>query len=144
MQCWSVHSPLGSRISSNGTRSTVTGPTRVPSEPFTRASLYLGPLFEAYGFRLVAREYGEGSEGTDMAEYLRGDVALRLVWEGTERVLWIESARATGGTIISRWIDIEWLAAGERQPLDRSLDDARLERLGAALARFVGAGEPRP
>lgn len=108
-----------------------------PAQPFTRASIYLGPLFEAYGFRLVAREYSEDPEGTATAEYLRGEVALRLVWEGTERALWIEAARTTGGTVISRWLDIEWLAAGERQELDRALDDARLERLGAALAAFA-------
>ncbi|MCB9519114.1 MAG: hypothetical protein H6691_09345, partial [Gemmatimonadales bacterium] len=43
----------------------------------------------------------------------------------------------TGGSIISRWIDIEWSVAGTRQPLDTALDDARLERLGQALGRFL-------
>lgn len=108
-----------------------------PAEPFTRASLYLGPLFEAYGFRLAARDYSDEPEGTATAEYLRGDVALRLVWEGNARALWIEAARTTGGTVISRWIDIEWLAAGERRELDLAIDDARMERLGAALARLA-------
>lgn len=108
-----------------------------PSEPFTRASIYLGPLLEAYGFRPVARDYSDVPEGSASAEYLRGDLALRLVWEGTERALWLEAARSTGGSIISRWLDIEWAVAGERRPLDQALDDARLERLASALATFL-------
>jgi hypothetical protein len=72
-----------------------------------------------------------------MAEYLRGSLALRLVWEGTERVLWIEAARSTGGSIISRWTDIEWVVAGERRPPDPALDDARLGRLAAALTAYL-------
>lgn len=122
-------------------------PRTTPSAPFTRASIYLGPLFEAHGFRLVARDYDdEAPEGSASAEYRLGEVALRLVWEGTERVLWIEAARAAGGSIISRWVDIEWINAGERLELDRTVDDARLERLAAAVVEFLGVrgeGEPR-
>jgi hypothetical protein len=108
-----------------------------PSEPFTRASIYLGPHFEAHGFRPVAREYDDAPEGSAAAEYLRGTLALRLVWEGTERALWIEAARSTGGSIISRWTDIEWVVAGERRPLDTAVDDARLERLARALEAYL-------
>lgn len=108
-----------------------------PAEPFTRASHHLGPLLEAYGFRLVAREYGEAPEGSAFAEYLRDEIALRLVWEGNARALWLEAARAPGGTVVSRWIDIEWLAAGKRLDLDHGTDQARLERLGSALASFL-------
>ncbi len=99
--------------------------------------MLLGPLVEAFGFRLVAREYAEEPEGTAIAEYQCGDVALRLVWEGNEKALWVEAARTTGGTVISRWTDIEWAVAGERLPLDRATDDARLDRLAAALAAFL-------
>lgn len=109
----------------------------VPSEPFTRASLYLGPLFEAHGFRCIAREYAEGVEASAWAEYRHRNLAMRLVWEGEERVLWIEAARAADGAIISRWTDIEWAVAGERLPLDTALDDSRLERLAAALVAFL-------
>ncbi|MEI2720319.1 MAG: hypothetical protein V9E87_09265 [Gemmatimonadales bacterium] len=115
-------------------------PTHTPSEPFTRASLYLGPLFEAHGFRCMAREYSEGSEASASAEYGLGDVRLRLVWEGEERVLFIECARAAGASLISRWIDIEWAVAGERLDVDRDLTDARLERLAAALVAFLARG----
>lgn len=108
-----------------------------PSEPFTRASIYLGPLLEGWGFVATAREYAEEVEGRAVAEYLRGNLALRLVWEAEARALWLEAARSTGGSIISRWIDIEWAVAGKRLDLDRAIDDARLERLAAALVAYL-------
>lgn len=113
----------------------------VPAEPFTRASIYLGPILEAYGFRVVAREYADGDEGAAMSEYLKGDLALRLVWEPEARAIWIEAARSTGGSVISRWLDVEWAAAGQRLPLDTALDDARLERLAAALTSYLLPGK---
>lgn len=116
----------------------------VPSEPFTRASIYLGPHFEAHGFVLASREYADGSEGAASAEYLKGDLLLRLVWEPVERALWIEAARSTGGSVISRWLDIEWAVAGERLPLDTSLDVERLERLARALGQYLMLRTPRP
>lgn len=100
----------------------------------------LGPLFEAYGFRTVSRDYSEEIEGSASAEYLRGDLALRLTWDGASRALWIEAARSTGGSIISRWTDIEWVSAGERRPLDTDVDDARLDRLAVALRAFLEGG----
>ncbi|HET9066467.1 MAG TPA: hypothetical protein VFN22_11660 [Gemmatimonadales bacterium] len=119
-------------------------PATVKSEPFTRASIYLGPRFEAHRFVVSAREYADEIEGAAVVEYLKGDLALRLVWEPTERALWIEAARTTGGSVISRWLDIEWVVAGERLPLDTALDIARLERLATALDRYlaprIGAG----
>lgn len=111
--------------------------SHVPSEPFTRASIYLGPLIEAYGFRLVSRDYAEGSEADASAEYALGDIRLRLVWEGTARSFWIESGRQSGGSMISRWTDIEWSVAGQRLPVDDDLSDARLERIASALATFL-------
>ncbi|MEO8478206.1 MAG: hypothetical protein ABI542_01130 [Gemmatimonadota bacterium] len=115
---------------------------RVPveSEPFTRASIYLGPRFEAHRFVVSAREYADDIEGAASAEYLKGDLALRLIWEPKERALWIEAARTTGGSVISRWLDIEWAVAGERLPLDTALDIARLERLATALDRYLAPG----
>lgn len=119
----------------------MTSPTqRTPSEPFTRASIYLGPLFEAHGFRCVARVYDEGDEATAIAEYGLGNVRLRLTWDGLERVLFIECAQAAGGAMISRWLDIEWVVAGERLDLDHDLTDARLERLAHALVAFLARG----
>ena len=109
----------------------------VPSEPFTRASIFLGPVIEAHGFRLVSRDYAEGSEADASAEYALGDIRLRLVWEGTARSFWIESGRQSGGSMISRWTDIEWSVAGQRLPVDEDLSDVRLERIASALAAFL-------
>ena len=116
----------------------------VPSEPFTRGSLYLGPLFEAHGFRVVARDYDEGIESSASAEYALGDVRLRLAWDGTERVLWIEAARQSGGAVTSRWTDIEWSVAGQRLAVDPDLSDARLETLAHALVAFLARGRSHP
>jgi hypothetical protein len=115
--------------------------TTTPGEPFARASIFLGPLIEAHNFRLTAREYAEEIEGAAFAEYQRGDLALRLVWEPETRAVWLESARTTGGSIISRWIDIEWSISGARQPLDTTLDDERLERLARALGAFLAPAD---
>ncbi len=108
-----------------------------PSPPFTRASLFLGPLLEAYGFRLVAREYDDDPDGGASAEYLLGELRLRLLHEPEAQALWIESARQSGGSIISRWIDIEWTVAGQRLPVNTDLSDARLDQLAEALAAFL-------
>lgn len=115
-----------------------------PSEPFTRASILLGPLFEAHGFRVASREYAEGSEASASAEYVLGEVRLRLVWEGGERALWVEVGRQSGGSMISRWTDIEWALAGERLELDRDLSDARLERLAKAVVAFLARARGEP
>jgi hypothetical protein len=111
--------------------------SHVPSEPFTRASIYLGPLFEAHGFRVVARDYEPGSEASAAAEYSLGDVRLRLAWDGSERVIWIEAARQSGGAVVTRWTDIEWVVAGQRLAPDPDLSDVRLETLAKALVAFL-------
>lgn len=108
-----------------------------PAEPFTRASLFLGPVFEQLGLRIVAREYDEGVEASAFAEYALPGLRVRLVWEGAERALWIEAAREVGGAIISRWTDIEWSVAGRRLEVDHALDDDRLDRLGEALVHYL-------
>lgn len=117
--------------------------TPTPSPPFTRASLFLGPLFEAYGFRLVAREYDDDPEGGASAEYLLGDLRLRLLYEPEAKAIWLESARQSGGSIISRWMDIEWSVAGKRLPVNADVSDARLDQLAGALAAFLDP-EQRP
>lgn len=108
-----------------------------PGEPFSRASLFLGPVLERLGFSLVSREYSEGVEASAFSEYAKGSLRFRLVWEGTERLLWVETGRASGGSMISRWQDVEWIMAGAPQPPDPALDDDRLDRLGDAVVRYV-------
>jgi hypothetical protein len=109
----------------------------VPGEPFSRASVFLGPVLEGFGFQLIAREYQDGVDASAFAEYARGGLRLRLVWEGAERVLWVEAGRASGGSMISRWQDVEWIVAGKALPPDRSLDDDRIDRLGQAVVTYL-------
>jgi len=106
--------------------------------------MFLGPLIEAYGFRVVSRDYAEGSEASATAEYAMGDVRLKLVWEGEVRALWLEAGKQSGGSMISRWTDIEWAVAGKRLPVDEDLSEARLERLADALMAFLGASVAEP
>lgn len=115
--------------------------SHVQSEPFTRASIFLGPLFEAHGFRVVSRDYEAGSEASASAEYSLGDVRLRLAWDGEERVIWIEAARQSGGAVVTRWTDIEWAVAGKRLPPDTDLSDSRLDTLANALVAFLARGK---
>ena len=107
------------------------------STPFELALERLRPLFSSHRLRLDAVEQAAQSAGVSTAEYFRGDLRLRLVWEGAERVLWIEAARQSGAQVVSRWTDIEWTLAGGRLPEDREVGDARVERLAFAVERFL-------
>jgi hypothetical protein len=111
----------------------------IAATAFERARERLVPVLEAYGFRLaeVERPAREGENA--YAEYFRRGIRLRLVWEGRERALWVESAREVSAQIVSRWTDVEWSVAGARLPLDTDLSDARLERLATAVESFLGS-----
>lgn len=109
---------------------------RLP-EPFLKADQRLRPLILDRGFRLMGIDYPDRARGNAMAEYASGPLRLRLVWEGEARALWVESARQEGSEVVSRWSDVEWVVAGERQPLDQDLSDARIERLAAATLRYL-------
>ncbi len=109
---------------------------RLP-EPFLKADQRLRPLLLDRGFRLLGVDYPHRTRGNAWAEYASGPLRLRLVWEGEARALWVESARQEGAEVVSRWADVEWAVAGERQPLDQDLSDARIERLAAATLRFL-------
>lgn len=118
-----------------------TGMPNPPNEPtptpFDQAHVRITPLCQAYGFRLLLLERPERGQPHGFAEFSRGDVRLRLVWEGVEKAIWLEAARQRAGEIVGRWTDIEWSLAGERLPLDREVGEARMERLEFALAAFV-------
>lgn len=94
------------------------------------------PVVAAHGFRPGPVEYEESNA---FAEYWRRGLRLRVVWEGTEQSLWIDAAPEADAQVIGRWQDIEWLAAGERLPLDPDLSPARVERLLAAVERYLGS-----
>jgi hypothetical protein len=112
--------------------------------PFLLAKEILEPVFFAAGLRFVAIDRGEGREGHAFAEYSRRGERIRLVWEGTERVLWLESAPERDAQIIGRWTDVEWILAGARRPLNPDTGDERMAELAEALAEYlVRAGGAR-
>lgn len=112
-------------------------------EAFERARSRVQPLLQGHGFRPLSLEREEDGEGNAFAEYGRGSLRIRLVWEGRERALWLEAARQAGTQVVSRWQDVEWTVAGTRLPLDPGLDQARMERLADALTRFLDQPEAR-
>ncbi len=116
--------------------------------PFDRASDRLKPIVVAHGFRLASVERERGKQGHAFAEFYRREMRLRLVWEGRERVLWVEAARQSGSQVVSRWWDVEWSLAGEPLPLDRDTSDDRIARLADAVMLYLdridsGARVPR-
>ena len=38
---------------------------------------------------------------------------------------------------MTRWTDVEWAMAGDRQPLDQDLSDGRIERLALAALNYL-------
>ena len=108
-------------------------------EPFVRAQERIDRVVRSHGFRLaaVSRPSNAGDHG--FVEHVGPGLRLRLVWEGRERVLWVESAREESAQIISRWYDVEWSLAGQQLPLDSDTSEGRIERLAAALEQFLAA-----
>jgi hypothetical protein len=94
----------------------------------------LVPLLQGHGFRLAVLEHEDPNA---FAEYWRKGLRLRLVWEGHEQVLWIEAAPDGGAQVVGPWRDIEWIAAGERLPVDRDTTATRTDRLLAVVERFL-------
>ncbi len=106
---------------------------------FDRALARLRPMVRAYGFRLVGVQRPQRiSHG--FAEYHRTDQRLCLVWESRAQALWVESARASGFQVVSRWQDVEWSVVGKRLPLDCDTSDERIDRLLAAVLIWLDAG----
>ena len=122
--------------------------TALADDAFDRALERLRPVAVAHGLRLtlLERPARQGEHG--FAEYAGPALRLRLVWEATARALWVETARAQGAEVVSRWTDVEWALAGERLPLDLDLGPERIERLArsvdAFLAEAVRPTRPRP
>lgn len=112
---------------------------RVEEGAFDRALARLRPMVRAYGFRLVGVQRPQRlSHG--FAEYHCNDQRLCLVWEARAEALWVESARAAGFQVVSRWRDVEWSVAGRRLPLDCDTSDERIDRLLAAVLIWLDAG----
>lgn len=112
----------------------MTGPDSPPLPLFDELRERLQPLTAAHGFRPGPVEYQEANA---FAEFWRRGLRLRIVWEGTERTIWIDAAPEAGAQVIGRWQDVEWLAAGERLPVDYDLTPARVDRLLAAVEQYL-------
>ncbi|HUG27170.1 MAG TPA: hypothetical protein VMK53_02645 [Gemmatimonadales bacterium] len=110
------------------------GPTPLPVFDEIRERLL--PLVAGHGFRPgpIEREAVNA-----YAEFWRKGVRLRLVWEGNERTVWVETAPDADAQVVGRWQDIEWIEAGERLPVDYDLSAVRVDRLLAAVERFLAA-----
>lgn len=106
----------------------------IPLPLFDELRERLVPVVAAHGFRPGPVEYETDNA---YAEFWRRGLRLRVVWEGTERAIWIDAAPEADAQVIGRWRDIEWLEAGERLPLDADLTSARLDRLLATVERFL-------
>jgi len=110
-------------------------------EPFVRAQERVDMVARSHGFRLAAASRAGHARDHAFVEYVGPGLRVRLVWEGQERVLWVESASEVSAQIISRWYDVEWSLAGQRLPLDTDTSDERIERLAGALDRFLATRE---
>jgi hypothetical protein len=108
-------------------------------EPFVRAQERIDMVARSHGFRLAAVSRPSHVRDHAFVEYVGPGLRLRLVWEGQERVLWVETAREESAQIISRWHDVEWSLAGQRLPPDTDTSDERIARLAAALEQFLAA-----
>jgi hypothetical protein len=106
-------------------------------EPFLEAKETIEPVLFAAGLRFVAVDHDPGARGHAFAEYVRPGERLRLVWEGHQRALWIETARERDAQIISRWSDIEWILAGARVPLNPDTGEGRMAQLVMALVEYL-------
>lgn len=111
------------------------------STPFAEMLEHLQPVVQAHGFRLGAVEQDDPHA---LAEFWRKGLRLRLVWEGVERALWVDTAPDAGAQVIGRWQDVEWIEAGERLPLDRDLGPERMAKLLGVVERFLAARPRRP
>jgi hypothetical protein len=107
--------------------------------PFDRALERLRPLVRAYGFRLVGVQRPLRMQH-GFAEYHHQDRRLCLVWESQAHALWVETARAQGFQVVSRWHDVEWSVAGKRLPVDYDTSDERIDRLLAAVLIWLDQG----
>ncbi len=111
---------------------------------FLTAKEALDPVVRAGGYRFAGMDLVGDEEPSATAEYRGRGRRLRLVYEGSERLLWIDVATERDAQIISRWTDIEWILAGERLPPNFELNDERIGELVTAAAKYLVANDLPP
>jgi hypothetical protein len=101
-----------------------------PPAVFLRAKARFAASLSSIGLTQVHEEFQPEAFGSAFAEYRGSRGALRLVWDGKDGALFAYVLLPGG-----QWTDVEYLQAGEAQPIDRDSSDQRIERvLEAALA----------
>lgn len=113
---------------------------------FLAAREAVDPIFKAAGYRFAgADQWGDQGEGAS-GEYRGHGRRVRLVYEGSEGAIWLDTAAEHDTQIVSRWVDIEWILAGARLDPNHDLSEDRLEALVVAAAKFVVSNDlpPRP
>lgn len=99
-----------------------------------RAFAELRPTLEALGFSVAVEHFDHHAFGSVYVEYRRRGKWIRLVWDGKESVLLAQVSPAQENV----WSDVEGTPSGPSKPLDRDLDDDRIERLRDAIERVAG------
>lgn len=97
----------------------------------------LEPLFRAAGYRFVVLEPIGDDGRSGIAEYRTSSRRLRIVVEGSEDTIWIDTATERDAQIISPWTDIEWSLAGQRLPPIRGTSPERITALVEAAAHYL-------
>jgi hypothetical protein len=102
-----------------------------------RAFAELRPTLEALGFSLAVEHFDHHAFGSVYVEYRRRGKWIRIIWDGKESALLAHVSPAEENV----WTDVETMPGSAPMPLDRDLDDDRIEGLRDAIERIAkGAG----
>jgi hypothetical protein len=103
-------------------------PPRFDPTFFREAVSHLAGPFGELGFELAVEHYDYLTVGSAYAEFRRRGLNLRLLWDGKEQALRVE----TSPPALQSWTNVE-----SATPPDRRRDRARLDQLAALVrARF--------
>lgn len=104
----------------------------------------LEPLFRAAGYRLIGLEKIGDTGRSATAEYRTTGRQIRIVCEGDENAIWIDTAAERDAQIVSPWTDIEWLVTGKRLPPAVGITPERIGELVESAAGYLAANAPLP
>ena len=94
-----------------------------------RAFAELRPTLEGLGFSLAVEHFDHHAFGSVYVEYRRRGKWIRIIWDGKESVLLVHVSPAHENV----WTDVENMSGNSPTPVDRNLDDERIERLRDAI-----------
>ncbi len=98
-----------------------------------RAFAELRHTVEGLGFSLAVEHFDHHAYGSVYVEYRRREKWIRIIWDGKESVLLAHVSPAQENV----WTDVETTPGSPPKPLDRNLDDERIERLRDAIDRIA-------